>query len=225
MKNDFWLRKWESSDIRFHQSEAHPTLVREWTALPAGRVLVPLCGKTLDLAWLRSRGHTVAGAELSPIACRDFFEENRIAYTNAPAPGGTHEIYRGDGIEIWCGDYFALPPSWFEGATAVYDRAALIALPAELRERYAAFLRAQLPRMSPALEMLLITVEYAEGTLPGPPFAVSEEEVRRHYSSAFARIDRLSCEADEELSARNPAAGAGSVSEAAYRLRRSLSLT
>jgi thiopurine S-methyltransferase len=218
MADDYWIRKWLANDIRFHQSAAHPTLTREFGDLPPGRVLVPLCGKSLDLVWLRSRGHHVVGVELSPIACRDFFEENGIPFQRVAS--GTHEIYRGDGIELWCGDFFELPGHVLEGTTAIYDRAAIIALPPDMRTRYAQFLVRHLPAMSPTLEMLLITVEYAEGTISGPPFSVPEEEVRRHYSAAFPHLERLYCEADAELSSRNPAAGGAAVSETAYRMKR-----
>ncbi|MHB2061570.1 thiopurine S-methyltransferase [Pseudomonas monsensis] len=177
MQPEFWHKKWASNQIGFHLSEVNPYLQRHWPELsiPAtARVLVPLCGKSLDLAWLAGRGHQVLGIELSEKAIEDFFNEHQIQPQISEK--GVFKAYRSDAIELWCGDFFALTASDVADCVAFYDRAALIALPAPMRERYAAHLQQILPQ---GVQGVLITLDYDQAQIPGPPFAVGDDEVKR----------------------------------------------
>lgn len=176
MNSDFWLKKWEEGEIRFHQSKYHPALEKFASKFTEGTVLVPLCGKSLDMLFLSSIGHSVIGVELSPIACRDFFLENGIQFTEKSIKDFI--LFESDDITLWCGDFFNLPQDVWDKVTGAYDRAALVALPEELRQKYAAeFTR----RKKKHLEILLVSFEYPQGTIQGPPFSVPEDEIRSIY--------------------------------------------
>lgn len=183
MEADFWHERWERGEIGFHKSRVNPLLQRWWPSLgvsaPA-RVLVPLCGKSLDMLWLREQGHPVIGVELSRLALADFIKEHALACQWQQRDG--FEVARCDTLELYCGDFFALQADHLEGVAVVYDRAALIALPPPLRQRYVAHLRAHLPA---GWKMLLVTLDYPQHDRPGPPFSVPDEEVR----SLFAGCD------------------------------------
>jgi thiopurine S-methyltransferase len=174
MQPEFWHKKWASGQIGFHLPEVNPYLQRHWAAPETARVLVPLCGKSLDLAWLAGRGHQVLGIELSEKAIKDFFGEHQIQ--PQISENGVFKVYRGDAIELWYGDIFALTASDVADCAAIYDRAALIALPAPMRELYAAHLQQILPQ---GVQGLLITLDYDQAQIPGPPFAVGDDEVQR----------------------------------------------
>ena len=183
MDKDFWLQRWQEGRIGFHRSEVMPLLQKHWPALglPAGtRVLVPLCGKTLDMPWLASQGLRVRGVELAPLAIRQFFAEQKLQPQERNAAYGTHYI-AGD-IEIIRADIFGLDQSLLAECGAIYDRAALIALPPPTRERYAREVYDRLPAGSRGL---LITLEYPQHEMQGPPFSVEEHEVRRLFGEQW----------------------------------------
>ncbi|MFA6921271.1 MAG: thiopurine S-methyltransferase [Gallionella sp.] len=177
MKKDFWLERWELSQTGFHQDEINPCLQQYWQKLDCdGAVFVPLCGKSLDMRWLRERGFPVLGVELSPIAAQAFFEEN--GYAPHCESVEKFERFEADGIRILCGDFFDLCRDDMEKVSAVYDRASLVALPLEMREQYVRHLLSILP---PATQILLITFDYPQEEMSGPPFAVSASEVEALY--------------------------------------------
>lgn len=198
MDISFWHDRWKQNEIGFHQADFNSHLQEFWPALglPAKtRVFVPLCGKSRDLLWLRARGHGVLGVEVSPIAVRDFFRENRL--TPQVTRRAPFETWEADGLTLLCGDFFALTPEPLADVRAVYDRASLIALPPAMRERYAAHMAALLP---PAATILLITMEYPEAGMQGPPFSVEESEVRRLYENHFTVTSLLR----KDILAENP---------------------
>jgi len=176
MDSSFWINKWQNGETRFHQVQYHPLLVKYGDKLTKGTILVPLCGKSLDMTYLVSKGHSVIGVELSPIACKDFFEEAGMEYTTAVV--GEFTVFSSDKVVLWCGDFFKLPQTAWDKVTGVYDRAALIALPEDIRKNYAAeFFK----RSTKQLEVLLITLEYLKDSFQGPPFCVDEDEVNKIY--------------------------------------------
>jgi len=188
MEKAFWLERWERAEIGFHQSEVNPYLLQYWPTLhvaQGGEVFVPLCGKSLDMLWLRQQGHAVLGVELSPIAVRDFFAENGLLPMHASA--GQFDLCEADGIRILCGDFFELTREHLAQVRAVYDRASLVALPREMRGRYARHLAGLL---SPGTQVLLVTFDYPQAEMNGPPFAVSVDEVRALYG-AYAEVRLL----------------------------------
>lgn len=182
MDTEFWQKKWQEKDIRFHRSTYHPQLENFGARLPKGTVLVPLCGKTLDMIYLASLGHKVIGVELSDIACREFFNENNITVDESVIPG--FKVFTSASIKLFCGDFFNLPESVWKEVTGLYDRAALVALPSDMRKKYAQEIVSKVKA-----EILLISFEYPEGAIQGPPFSVPESEVRSIYKGC--EIERI----------------------------------
>ena len=184
MDADFWHRRWQDNQIGFHQDQPTPLMQKHWPAVgapPGSRVFVPLAGKSRDMLWLAAQGHHVLGVELSQLAVEQFFAEHGLQPDIHETRYGRH--YRAGGtqagdIELICGDAFALDAAALADCAAVFDRAALIALPPGLRLRYVDELHARLPA---GTRGLLITLEYPQHEKEGPPFSVSESEVRERF--------------------------------------------
>ena len=188
MEKDFWLERWEREETAFHQDEVNPHLREFWPELGLAHgsmVFVPLCGKSQDMQWLRDQGHQVLGVELSAIAAQAFFKEH--GYTPEHIDRGKFDCYEANGIRISCGDFFDLSGNDVAKVGAVYDRASLIALPPEMRIRYVRHLVSILPS---ATQILLITVDYAQQEMQGPPFSVSSAEVEALFR-AYAEVRLL----------------------------------
>lgn len=187
MDASFWHERWDTNRIGFHQEKPNPLLVTHLNdlGLAAGdRIFVPLCGKTLDIPWLLAQGHRVVGAELSSVAVEQLFAEMQVEPETTEH--GALKRYRADGVDIFAGDIFDLDADLLGPVQAVFDRAALVALPTEMRARYASHL-ASITHTAP---QLLITFEYDQDVMAGPPFSVVSSEVLGHYAEAFS-IDRL----------------------------------
>jgi thiopurine S-methyltransferase len=175
MKPDFWHQRWHDNQIGFHQPAPTPLLLKHWPSLgvPAGaKVFVPLAGKSLDMAWFAANGYRVLGVELSTLAIERFFAEHDLQPGIRDSKYGRH--YAAGGIELVNGDAFGLDVDALRDCAAVFDRAALIALPPDMRVRYANELYAKLPV---GCRGLLITLEYPQAERDGPPFSVPEAEV------------------------------------------------
>lgn len=188
MDAEFWHERWQRNQIGFHQHEINSHLQAFWgnLAAPAGsRIFVPLCGKSRDMLWLRSQNLNVTGVEISPVAVRDFFAENALEPTVTQQ--GDFERWEADGLMILLGDFFALAAADVADCAGVFDRASLIALPPAMRARYAQHLLAVLPR---GVQTLLITLEYDQQQMNGPPFSVQEAEVLALYAE-HCQVDRL----------------------------------
>ncbi len=217
MDADFWLQKWQEGQIGFHRHDVMPLLQKHWPSLqlpPHSRVLVPLCGKSLDMHWLAAQGHRVLGVELSPLAVTQFFEEAGLDPERTTSPYGEH--FSAGPIEIILGDAFGLNPGLLADITGVYDRAALIALPPDLRLRYRDTVYAALPA---GCQGLLITLEYPQEEKAGPPFSVAQAEVESLFAAPWRhtlleRRDIL----DQEPRFREE--GLSALETAVYRLRR-----
>lgn len=182
MDASFWKDRWERGEIAFHEKQANQFLVKYFNKLSlakGSRVFVPLCGKTLDIAWLLSQGYRVAGAELSEIAVKQLFEglgvEPKIAEV------GSVQRWRAQNIDIFLGDLFQVTREMLGPVDAIYDRAALVALPKDMRDRYTE----HLVQISDNAPQLVIAYEYDQRVIGGPPFSVSNDEVRRHYTDSY----------------------------------------
>ncbi|MDX1513729.1 MAG: thiopurine S-methyltransferase [Gammaproteobacteria bacterium] len=185
---DFWHQRWRENNIAFHEGRVNGYLKLYFGRLqlqPGEGVFVPLCGKALDMIWIRDQGHRVLGVELSPIAVRDFFSENGIDY--AMENVAPFEQYRSDGIEILCGDLYDMNGTHLQDVRGVYDRASYIAFDEVGRDAYAEFMCRNLPR---GANVLLLTLEYPQSVMSGPPFSVGEKDVRRRFERRY-RIELL----------------------------------
>jgi len=217
MDPEFWHQRWQEGRTAFHNAKVMPLLQKHWPALtlpPGSRVFVPLAGKSLDMHWLAAQGHAVLGAELSPLAVEAFFAEAGLTPAVANEADGVH--HRAGPIDLVRGDVFALADATLAGVEAVYDRAALIALPPDLRRRYAAEVYGRLPH---GCQALLITLEYPQAQMDGPPFSVDEAEVRTLFADDWdiALLERRDILADEP---RFREGGVESLHTAVYRLQR-----
>jgi thiopurine S-methyltransferase len=184
MEPGFWLDRWQRHEIGFHQAQINPDLQAYWPKLrlgPASLVLVPLCGKSTDMCWLHARGHRILGVELSALAAQEFYAQQQLVPRRYPA--GALECWEAEGYRILVGDVFDLDAPALAGVAGVYDRAALIALPPPVRARYARHLTSTLPERCATL---LLTMDYPQELMSGPPFSVPEAEVRELFEAAFA---------------------------------------
>ncbi len=183
MNVDFWNQKWVKNEIGFHESSPNPLLVayfKELKLVENSRIFLPLCGKTLDIAWLLSKGYRVAGAELSKLAIEQLFEG--LGVEPEITEHGNVSLYSAKNIDIFVGDIFDLSRELIGRVDAIYDRAALVALPEEMRKKYTKHLL----EITGIAEQLLITFEYDPSLMGGPPFSLNSEEVNQHYKGAYA---------------------------------------
>ncbi len=178
----FWLNSWQEGRIPFHRNNVNPDLITYWPTFnvrPKSRVLVPLCGKSLDMLWFVQQGYQVIGIELSEASVVQFFEENELSFTAETVLG--IKCYTTDSLSIWVGDIFSLDSSLCSSVDALYDRAALIALPEQLRPLY---VNLCLQWIKPQGSIFLKTLSYNQSQFAGPPYSVTAEEVADLYSNS-----------------------------------------
>ena len=216
MEPEFWHQRWQQNQIGFHQGEVNPYLRKYWSSLaiaaPA-RILVPLCGKSLDLLWLVEQGYQVEGVELSELAVRAFFEEQGIEARQTRL--GDWQVWEGDGLRLWCGDFFALRPEQLGHIDAVYDRAALIALPTEMRQQYVRHMQT----LVGPVPHLLITLEYPQDKMSGPPFSVEQAEVEALFGERYHGTQSPKCDDVLDENAHFRERGLDRLNECVYQLQ------
>ena len=182
MKHSFWEDKWESQQIGFHNPAVHPLLEKHMGDLglsTGARVFLPLCGKTLDIHWLLAKGFRVCGAELVETAVQDLFRE--LGVTPSVTQVGDLRIYQAEHIDIFAGDIFKLTAEALGSVDAVYDRAALVALPRRMRIDYTSHIAA----ITDNAPQLLISFDYNQAEMDGPPFSVPGADIREYYQSPY----------------------------------------
>lgn len=209
------MARWSNQEIGFHQAEVDPWLRKLWPELglpPGSGVFVPLCGKSLDVAWLAQQGHSVIGVELAEPAVRALLDEAGLP---AHAQRLLHLLrFESGPITLYCGDYIDLNVLHLPGVAAVYDRAALIALPPRMRAVYVDHLLRIIPD---GCQILLLTLEYDQSALDGPPHAVLEPEIQQLFG-ARCGIERRCSAPARLLPAKFAAAGVEDATEAVYHL-------
>ena len=181
--NHLWLQLWREQHLDFHELVANRFLTRFWPGidhLQGSRVFVPLCGKSTDMIWLAEQGHEVVGVELSPIAVKAFFKENKLQPVKRRV--GSFTQWRHNHISILCGDYFALDKTILGHVDTVYDRAALTALPEDVRKLYVAHLQRLMPATS---DVFLLTIEDTEDDALSEQLPQVDEEIKALYAAAF----------------------------------------
>ena len=179
----FWTDRWQKGDIGFHQPEVNDLLAKHWPSrgLAAGStVFVPLCGKSLDMAWLANRGHHVVGVELSEVAVDAFFAEQGLAPATSLA--GAMTVKSSGPFELWCGDLFDLPREAVAKADAAYDRASLVAFPPAEQQRYAKKLSQLVPAAAP---IVLVGLAFDSSEMAGPPFSTPRTQIERLFGAAY----------------------------------------
>lgn len=214
MQISYWQSRWQNNNIGFHNPEVNSYLVEFFdVVIPpnASSVLVPLCGKTKDLLWLRDKGLHVIGIEAVQVACEAFFLENQLDFSIRKRFGFT--IYQADQLEIWCGDFFKLPDEIIQNCSFVYDRACIVALPIELRNKYAA----KINGCSPNTHVLMHTFSYDQEKMSGPPFSVPDEEIQLKFGTNW-NIHTLFDNSVLQKYERYRTKGLDQLSEAVYHL-------
>lgn len=189
---EFWLKRWQDADTGFHRDRPQALLVEHWhrmTLTRTDKVLVPLCGRSSDMVWLAKQGHTVIGSELSPIAVDQFFKD--IGHTPDVEQFDSLTRKSSGPFEIWQGDLFQLNTDLVGQVDAIYDRAALVALPPNTQKLYATLLSSLL---KPDGKLFLISLDYDPNEMDGPPFSTSPETINDLFQDSF----------DVELIATNP---------------------
>ncbi|MEJ2610288.1 MAG: thiopurine S-methyltransferase [Candidatus Thiodiazotropha sp.] len=182
--NENWLQRWEKGDIGWHHVEFNQHLLNHWHTLflPEGSlVLAPLCGKSRDMYWLAEQGYRIRGVELSQLAIKMFFKEHQLQPTIERV--GEFECWRQGPYELLCGDIFDLYQFDNSDIEAVYDRASLVALNPQQRKQFAQMLIETLPK---GVKILLVTMDYPQHEMDGPPYSVGEAEVRALFESRYS---------------------------------------
>ena len=183
MEIEFWEQRWDEGSIGFHLSEVNPYLLQYWSHMNANKgstVLVPMCGKSLDLIWFVSQGYKVLGVECSRKAINSFSQEQKLKLQTKQHNQFVAHI--SPQLIMFEGDFFHLGSKDLSNVSTVYDRASLVALPENMRSSYVELLTKNLPKH---VSILLVTIEYKQSLMSGPPFSVSVDEVERLYKPYF----------------------------------------
>jgi thiopurine S-methyltransferase len=183
MDKTFWATKWQTNEIGFHEPKANPLLIDHINCLQlsqGSRVFVPLCGKTLDIAWLLSQDYKIVGVELIEDAIKQLFNELEISPEITQYK--SYKLYRSVNIDIFVGDIFSLSKEDLGTVGAVYDRAAFVALPDNTREQYVN----QVIELADFAPQLLITYEYDTSVMQGPPFSMTQQQVKAYFDNNYA---------------------------------------
>lgn len=218
MKTEFWQERWKNNEIGFHLEQENPALLNHWPTIPidlGSRVLVPLCGKTVDILWLLKQGYQVVGIELSEVALDALAESIEETFSLAVDKQEIDGVilYRAAGILLICGDWFKLTASDIGPVHAVYDRAALIAMPDSMRSAYVQ----QLLTIAGRVPQLLVAIDYNQEEMAGPPFSVSADEIEGYYTSTM-NIDVLQSGDRLKQEPRFQQRGLTSLKETVYRM-------
>ena len=212
-----WINRWENNRIGWHADQINKQLIEYLKNLdlsPGETIFVPLCGKTKDMLFLLEKQINVIGVEMSSIAVEQFFLENNLSYSISKMDGFI--LYEGKGIRIYCGNYFDLEFNHLQAVRAVYDRASLIALDEELRQKYVKHLN---DIIADDVRILLLTLNYPQHQRSGPPFAVSRSEVDELFKGSFHSRE-LYCINDIENEPMFQNLGVDFVEKAVYLLQK-----
>jgi thiopurine S-methyltransferase len=180
MELSYWISRWNKEKTGFHMQNGYPGLEKYWPAIdiPSGStVMVPLCGKSLDMMWLSKKVDLVIGVEISQKAVGQFFKDNQLDVKRYKYAG--FNVYRSGNIEIWCGDFIKLPENKIPDISLIYDKASLTALPQSMRRKYADKMKSFIQNDT---KLLLHLFDYPQEEMNGPPFSITPGEVQNLYS-------------------------------------------
>ena len=212
-----WLKFWENNETNWHGDNVTQELIEYFELFelePRDKVFVPLCGKSLDMLYIMNQGFSVIGVEISEIGVRQFFNENNLTYKITKVDD--FDLYSTENLEIYCGDFFALTSKHLNKVKSVFDRKSLIALEPEVRQKYVKHLN---DIISVGARILLVTLQYPQHQMSGPPFSVNKSEVESLFSMAFESQELRSFN-DIENESKLTRAGVDYINNAAYYLRK-----
>ena len=212
-----WLKFWENNETNWHGDNVTQELIEYFELFelePRDKVFVPLCGKSLDMLYIMNQGFSVIGVEISEIGVRQFFNENNLTYKITKVDD--FDLYSTENLEIYCGDFFALTSKHLNKVKSVFDRKSLIALEPEVRQKYVKHLN---DIISLGARILLVTLQYPQYQMSGPPFSVDKSEVESLFSMAFESQELRSFN-DIENESKLTRAGVDYINNAAYYLRK-----
>ena len=212
-----WLKFWENNETNWHGDNVTQELIEYFELFelePRDKVFVPLCGKSLDMLYIMNQGFSVIGVEISEIGVRQFFNENNLTYKITKVDD--FDLYSTENLEIYCGDFFALTSKHLNMVKSVFDRKSLIALEPEVRQKYVKHLN---DIISLGARILLVTLQYPQHQMSGPPFSVDKSEVESLFSMTFESRELRSFN-DIENGLKLERAGVDFINNAAYCLRK-----
>ena len=212
-----WLKFWENNETNWHGDNVTQELIEYFELFelePRDKVFVPLCGKSLDMLYIMNQGFSVIGVEISEIGVRQFFNENNLTYKITKVDD--FDLYSTENLEIYCGDFFALTSKHLNKVKSVFDRKSLIALEPEVRQKYVKHLN---DIISVGARILLVTLQYPQHQMSGPPFSVNKSEVESLFSMTFESQELRSFN-DIENGSKLERAGVDYINNAAYCLRK-----
>lgn len=214
MQAQFWLDKWDNQETGFHLGSVHPLLKKFYSEVfsPQKGVFVPLCGKSSDLAFFAEKGSYTLGCELSEKAVKAFFSAPQLVNKEQlqVSSSGGFQSYKLNNLELLTGDFFELAKEQLKACNTIYDRAALIALPETMRKNYVTHMKSLFPQA----QMLLISLDYPQLEMKGPPFSVSQSEVEQLFS--FAEIEKVYSKNILNKEPKFEARGLSYLNESAY---------
>ncbi len=194
-----WIERWKNNDIPFHLEEVNPLLrkhLNHFNIQRGMRVLVPLCGKSVDMIFLQNLGLSVVGIEGVSLAIDQFFSHHNLDVQKQQHRG--FDVHHTSAIDIVHADFFKLPKEYFEPFDLIYDRASIIAIdPTKRKDMINMLFRL----LKPKGEMFLITVQHPDDFFSGPPFSITEHELIQLCQGLFKveclenvdRTDSTSC--------------------------------
>lgn len=183
MELSYWQSRWRKGNTGFHLDEVYDGLKYGFSHLDlpdSPAVLVPLCGKSLDLIWLSEKCFKVIGVETSEIAIQQFFCRHSLEYSMQNF--GTFTVYKSNNLELWCGDFLKIPPKKVDPIHLIYDKAAIVALPKRMRPAYSEKLKEFCNNNT---QILMQYFTYPQDEMNGPPFSVPSEEISAYFEPDF----------------------------------------
>lgn len=217
MEHTFWLNAWENDRTGWRQSKPGLPLQTHWSSLalsPGATVLVPLCGDSTEMAWLLQQGYQVIGCDLSEIGLTRFLNDHDIAAQRTERDGFIE--LSAPGVRLLAGDFMELSNGLLGPVHGFYDRAATIALPADMRRRYADHL---VNLIEPGAPGLLVGISYNQNEMNGPPFSVPDSDIEKLYSGPF-EVVQLASSSGSDLAGRLKERGLTTLTETCYQLTR-----
>lgn len=192
MDYEFWNKCWQRPSQPFHVDGEHPFLKWCYADIFSAeqKILIPLSGKSLDAIALAERKFHTVSIEFNPLAVHQFFNDNNLSplitsFDSDANPNDSKFLYQVEHIDIWLADFFNVNSNDTGLLSQVWDRAALVALPDEMRKKYISHLKTLL---KPKAIILTALMDYDDSEMSGPPFKITEQELKSLYHDAQVEL-------------------------------------